>query len=95
MNPFPIPKTQPCPYCGEICGSGTLAQDGKIHHSHQIEEKVRVGAANVVTLITRHKFVVMWDGDAWKHADVSFGPCKVIQKIELGNGYSTDWSSCD
>lgn len=95
MNLFPIPKTQPCPYCGEICGTGTLAQDGKIHHSHKIEEKVRVGDANVVTLITLHQFVTMWDGDEWVHADVRFGSSKVLQRIKLGNGHSTDWSSCD
>ena len=91
-QPFPFPKTFPCPYCGEAARTGNYTDpSSQLHCSHAIIEKKRISQHIVVELETRHQFVVKWSGESWQAVDEPFGSSKVCERAEFGNGENTGW----
>lgn len=95
-KPFPVPKTFPCPYCGEKARRTKLRDTGIAFFSHHIEERKLVGQATFLTLYTIHYFAAKWDGEEWKLAPkVGLGSSKVCERLGDFRGNYTDWTSCD
>ena len=92
MDPFPVPKTFTCPYCGKVASAGEFSPNQGIgHFAHKVKEMVKVGRHWRVTLETIHQFEIHWVDGVWQSSTKVSGCHQMCERVELSNGENTDW----
>ncbi len=95
-QPFPVPKTFDCPYCGEVATAGNFKPDGGFcHFSHKVKRRIKVGYYYYVTIETIHQFEIHWCDEGWQSKRHSTGSSQMCERVVLGNGDCTDWRGFD
>ena len=95
FNPFPVPQAFKCPYCEKNGSLGKLSEGGLAHYSHLITESKKVGFKIHVSVATIHAFATEWNGNKWVVSKKRFGSSKMCERVELGNGSTSDWIGYD
>jgi hypothetical protein len=92
-QPFPLPKSFRCPYCKSDSPhlGGFDTGSSLVHFSHKIKKYIKVGHKIHVTLETLHQFCIKWVGGEWHIVTEGMGTSKACERVEFGNGDTTDW----